>query len=124
MKTYISTLAAQVINNKNKPISPNEVGLQIPDEVIVAFNELIKRRWDGNESEFTQNDVIELILDISEETKGNLTRSSIFDRGYLNIESIYGKEGWDVTYEKPGIGDDFVAMFIFKKDGAINQIKS
>lgn len=106
------------------PISPDEVvavkRTLIPSVVIESFNELIARKWNGYSSSFTQNEVINLILEkwpsSPEETQ--ITRSTIFKEHWLDVEDIYRNTGWIVTYDKPGYNETYEARFIFDKKKA------
>lgn len=94
-----------------KPISPDEVVKKVPDAVIKAFNEEIQERWDGNKAVVLQEDVVSRIQGLME-----VQRGKIFDKGWLNVESIYEDEGWSVSYEKPAYDETFKAYFSFKKE--------
>jgi hypothetical protein len=54
-----------------KPISPNKVTISkvIPDEVIVAFNTLIVKEWDGRKANFKQDEVIKEAFNFRGEIK-------------------------------------------------------
>ncbi len=99
------------------PISPQEVIQQkkndIPDEALEAFNELIARNWNGNESRVPQKDVVALMI------KKGLNNHDIFNNGWLNVEDIYRartqeSDGWEVEYDKPGYNESYEAYFIFR----------
>lgn len=98
-----------------KPITPDEVqgykSAQIPDPVFVVFNDLIARNWDGYEAIVRRKEVVEKIcrtLQIDEKT--------ILDRHYLDVEGSYRDAGWDVTYDKPSIGEEYDPYFTFRRD--------
>lgn len=100
--------------NRVRPISPDEVSdrkVQIfPDAVFESFNELIVENDCGGRSIVKQKDVVKLM-----ESKG-LNSAEIYKRGWLNIEEVYRKARWKVTYDKPGYGDnDFDAYFEFSR---------
>lgn len=103
-----------------KPISPQEISdnwsKQIPPEVIEAFNFLIEKNYNGSNriSRVDQNDVVEEIL-----KRTNLTRHEIFSKRFLDIEDLYRKEGWVVSYNKPVYNEDYEVCFIFKSPPAI-----
>jgi hypothetical protein len=92
---------------------PNQVRL-LPNEVIEAFNELIVEKWDGSSSVILQ---IEAISKILRKFKfQGLTRQQIFRRRYLEIEGIFRKVGWKVTYSRPSHSQDpFEPFFKFEK---------
>lgn len=99
-----------------KPISPAEVKTLIPKEVILAFNELIAENFCRNKAVVYQNRVVERIMQklrVSGDTE--TTRHMIFDRGWLDIEDLFRKSGWNVKYDKPGWDESYEAHFIFTK---------
>ena len=107
-----------------KPITPSEVtkakGESIPDEVLVAFNKIIAKKWNGREAKFTQNDVMTLVLDGLEARDDNklsraALRADVFNKGWLDVEDIYRAEGWKVEYDKPGYCETYEATFSFRK---------
>ena len=100
-----------------KPINPDEVVEQkkacIPDAVIEAFNDEIARRFLGNSATVKQDDVLARIQE-----KG-IERGMVFDNGWLDVEDIYRKAGWEVFYDKPGYNETYASTFKFtrkKKD--------
>ena len=99
---------------KVKPISPKEVAgekiRQMPDAVLEAFNELIARGGSGYVT-VMQKDVVALMV------KKGLSRSEIFDNGWLDVEDIYRKAGWIVEYDKPGYNETYDAYFTFRPAG-------
>ena len=109
-------------NKKVKPISPDEVINKkkklLPDGVIEAFNELIAKNWDGNQSVIDQDDVVNLICEKVGDGMGNSApRRLVFDNNWLNVEEIYEAQGWEVEYDKPGYNEVYSASFIFSRDG-------
>ena len=88
--------------------------LFIPDFVFESFNELIIKNLKQNGKQYyakiTQEEAISLILSKHDA----LNRDLIFSYGYLDIESFYTELGWSVEYDKPSIGDNYQAHFIFK----------
>jgi hypothetical protein len=93
-----------------KPITPNEVHIEIPDKVIEVFNKLIKSNWDGDEAVVYQDDAVGALC-------GELKvfSSEIYGKHYLDVEEVYRKAGWYVEYDKPGFNDDYRAYYIFRK---------
>ena len=95
-----------------KPIKPSEVAQQkltdFPDEVIEAFNELIAANYNNGYSQFKQKAVINLMI-----SKG-LTLADITDKNWLNVDSIYEKAGWKVSYDKPGHSESYDATFMLE----------
>jgi len=98
-----------------QPITPQEVVDKkletLPDAVIRAFNTLIVKKFDGYESTVEQEEVIKAIM-AEDETIG---RQEIFDNHWLDVEDIYRKIGWNVTFDQPGYNESYNAYFSFKK---------
>ena len=102
-----------------KPITPKEVEQNIvfPDEVISAFNKLIQENYRSanKEARFLQDEIVnQIIINLGRENNSS-ARREMFDKGYLDVEELYIKTGWDVRYNKPSIGEDFEAYFIFSR---------
>jgi len=101
-----------------RPIRPDEVvhlkEASIPPEVFDAFNELIALKFDGKSAYISQKAVIAKILSKFE---GNVTvsRTTIFDKHWLDVEDVYCKAGWTVKYDKPGWNETYEANFTFTK---------
>ncbi len=102
-----------------KPITPAEAHQkfceeQIPDFVIEIFNSLLaeKHSQPNRMVKVPQDEVIHRILKHEDCQKG-IKRQQIFDAGWLNIETIYEKAGWDVSYISPDIGDSYAPYFEF-----------
>jgi hypothetical protein len=96
-----------------EPIKPNEVirrkEERIPDEVIEAFNEMILDNWDGRSSTFQQKEVVDLIV-----KNTNLSVEIIFNKHYLDIETIFERAGWIVKYDKPAYNESYPETFKFR----------
>ena len=96
-----------------KPITPREVGEEqarvFPDQVVEAFNELIAQSFTEGYATILQKDAVKLMVE-----KG-LNKKDIFDKGWLNIEDMYRKVGWDVEYDKPGYDESYEPAFKFSK---------
>lgn len=96
-----------------KPISPDEIKLEktFPDEVISSFNELITENYRNGKSSFKSKEVIDRI-----KQKLGTSREAIYQSNFLDVESLYRKNGWKVKYEQPCMGDgDFEPYFQFTK---------
>ena len=96
-----------------KPIRPNEIKLKetFPDEVISSFNELITENYRNGVSSFKSKDVIERI-----KQKLGASTDAIYQSNFLDVESLYRKNGWKVKYEQPSYCDTpFDAYFEFTK---------
>ena len=105
-----------------KPIRPQDVVNlkfgQLPSEVIVAFNELILKNWNGSSSSIMQSDIVTLIKAKFEATGITITSCEIFDNHYLDVEPFYREQGWSVEYTKPCAyaGETFSPFFVFSWD--------
>lgn len=95
-----------------QPIRPEEViGAKlksIPDSVIETFNTLIVQNGTSGAAVIKQGDVIALLKE-----KG-LDPREIYNKGWLDVEDIYRKAGWDVTYDNPGYNETYPATFTFR----------
>lgn len=99
-----------------KPISPKEVKEEqisrIPDYVIEAFNELLVQKIANKEAiTIDQDEVIELIL---RKAPSEMTRGRLMKEDLLDIEPLFEREGWNVSYDKPGWDEGYTPRFIFK----------
>lgn len=95
-----------------KPITPNEVSVKaIPEAVIEAFNKLIMIKFDGSQSHIKQKEAVSAIM------KNMKLKDSkkIFDNHWLDVEPIFRKAGWKVTFDNPGFNETYEPSFIFKK---------
>ena len=96
-----------------RAIRPDEIDSEksksFPDAVFEAFNELIIQDYDCGSATVTQDDVVALMVQ-----KG-LDRQEIFDKGWLNIEGIYRKAGWQVVFDKPSFRENYPATYEFKR---------
>lgn len=102
--------------NMNKPISPDEIAeakrKAIPEYVFEAVNDILARKFTAGSCSFKQNQLMDEVLKRGPE---GLTRSQVFEAGYLNIEEAYRNVGWKVKYDKPAYYEDYDAYFEFKK---------
>lgn len=100
-----------------KPISPDDAKEQavslIPGYVFEAFNSLILERAGHQSILITQDEVIERILMLC--TDRTVTRHTLFKQGWLDVETAYEREGWNVEYDKPSYGDSYEAHFTFAR---------
>jgi hypothetical protein len=100
-----------------KPIKPSEVqgkkNETIPDVVIDAFNRLIIEGLNasGTSSTVRQDEAVALI----KKSDPKLTNSVLVDKGWLDIEDLYRRAGWEVSYDKPGYNESYPATFKFSK---------
>lgn len=97
-----------------KPISPkSKFAKKFPDQVIEAFNELIAKNMRDGEAKVSQDEVVALIV-----SKMGVDRADVFDNSWLDVESLYEKHGWTVTYDKPAYYESYGAFFVFSKESA------
>lgn len=98
-----------------KPFSPEDVMKNLPDylpdAVISAVNSLLMEKYRGKPVDIKQDDIIDKIRGLDE----TISRQEIFKKKYLDFESIFTKNGWIVTYDKPGYSESYPASFNFKK---------
>jgi hypothetical protein len=98
--------------NKVKPIKPGEVAKKkqddFPDAAFEAFNEMIAEHYYGKVATFKQKDVEDLMV------KKGLGRNDIYKKGWMDIEDVYTKAGWDVDYDRPGYNETYDATFTFR----------
>ena len=96
-----------------EPIKPSEVSQYIPNWIIKGTNECINSHYKElhKESHFTQDALIEYCLKYAPK---DVTRHTIFDNHWLDIEPIYRRAGWIVEYDKPAYCETYLATFTFK----------
>ena len=96
-----------------EPIRPEDLAgaktSLIPPVVIDTFNELIAAKWSGGHAVLSQPYIVATLVE------RGLTRSDIFDKGWLDIEDVYRAAGWIVEYDKPGYNEMYDATFTFSK---------
>ena len=107
----------KIIIKPIKPISPNEVDSKriIPDEVIQVFNDLIVEKWDGDSAVIKQDEAIERIESSTAVSSHPLMRKELFQKRYLDIETLFIQAGWKIKYDKPAYNESFDAYWVFKK---------
>ena len=102
------------MRSKAQPIKPSQIIAKkkdtIPEEVFEVFNELITEHFSNGSSTFKLKDVVKLLV------KKGLKENVIFDKGWLDVEEIYEKAGWDVSYDKPAYNESYDATFTFTCD--------
>lgn len=105
-----------------KPISPSDILKlsynKVPDFIVEVFNDLIVRHFTANRASFSQDEAIQYIIAYKKDTgdryhAGKLNRQDIFNYGWLNIETLYRAEGWNVTYSKASYNEDANSFFTF-----------
>lgn len=92
------------MNKKNKiePIRPEEVDIPLPDFVISGANACIKvhYRHISKMSEFTQDELMNYILERTPSNMNNITKETLLKNNWLDIEPLYEDAGWNVYYDK------------------------
>ena len=98
------------------PIKPSEVvnarTANIPEFVFSAFNELIAKNFSGNRALVMQNEVISLIIALSQDP---ISRDKIFAERWLDVENAYEQAGWKVVYDKPAYNESYEPSFAFSR---------
>jgi hypothetical protein len=95
------------------PIRPDEVSSRrssLPDGVFDVFNQLIVDHFDGVIARFTQDAAVKRLVD-----QLSVSRRTIFDRCYLDIEPAYREAGWTVLYDKPAYNETYEPTFTFSR---------
>jgi hypothetical protein len=94
-----------------RPLKPVEVigkkEKQIPDTVLDTFNMLIAQNFRGGSATILQPDVVAALK------KRGLNIEEVFEKGWLDVEGVYEKAGWNVEYDKPGYNETYDASFKF-----------
>ena len=95
-----------------KPIKPSDIIQIIPEWVIDGANECIQHHYREleKESHFTQDELIDFILKKAPE---GVTKDTLFDNNWLDIEPVYRKGGWRVVYDNPAYYETYDANFTF-----------
>ena len=104
------------LRRKNsKVISPDEIVLedQIPEFVIEAVNNLLKKKFMGGEAYILQNEIMAEALSLCPDSE--ITRQQIFKNKWMDFEPLFEKNGWSVRYDKSGYNESYEANFTFKK---------
>lgn len=83
----------------------------IPEFVFEAFNTLLAKKYNDKEVIITQKEALSTIMILSD--IDDLSSDYIFQEGWLDIEDFYERNGWHVEYDKPSIGDNYIAYFKF-----------
>lgn len=84
----------------------------IPDFVYQAFNNLLAKNYDAYSTVILQGEVITEIIRLC--PSDDITVQTIWENKWLDVEDEYRKNGWEVEYDKPGLGESYPARFIFK----------
>jgi hypothetical protein len=95
-----------------KPITPKQVRAfsqtAIPTEVVSVWNEMIIAKFRNDQAKIMQDDIVSALAKAM-----NVPRQKVFDSGWVDIEDLYEKSGWEVTYDKPAYDENYTAFFLF-----------
>lgn len=98
------------------PIKPEEVKCnQIPDQVIDVFNKLIVKNIRGSSAVVKQEEAVTAIIAQFELEGKAVSRSEVYENGWLNVEQMYKEVGWAVSFDKPSYDESYEAYFRFSK---------
>jgi hypothetical protein len=102
-----------------KAIKPEEILFKkietIPDAIMQAVNQLIALKWDGNSAEIKRCEIFERYFEITNSTDSRENRDALLLEHALDFKYAYMKEGWEIRYDYPGMGDfDFEPYYTFK----------
>lgn len=100
------------------PIRPKQAkerkNASIPDFVVESFNELIAEHLSGGYALIKQAEILHRICSKVSELSGEvITPQQVLDKGWTDIESLFRKAGWKVTYDKPGYNESYDAFYKF-----------
>jgi len=103
------------MTEQRKPFTPKQAEDKkievIPPQVIEAFEELIVENLRGGTATIKQDDVVNRI----HEKMTGVKTQEMFDKGWLDVEDLFRKAGWEVEYDKPGFNESYPATFTFSK---------
>jgi hypothetical protein len=97
-----------------KPVTPKELkgtaGDDIPEVVIEAVNNLLKKKFRKNQSvTLRQDDIAKEISRLN----SDMTPTKVYANGWMDFEPVFERAGWTVTYDKPGYYESYPATFEF-----------
>lgn len=97
-----------------KPITPKKAreikNTLFPPEIISSFNELIAENLNtNNRSTFSEDSVLSRIL----EKMPDVTKEQICANKWLDVENVFRKHGWYVTYNSPAYNETWLPYFTF-----------
>jgi hypothetical protein len=76
---------------------------------------LILKNWTNSGAKIDQEDALRLIFKNFKASGKKISADKVFENGWMDVESIFRKEGWKVTYDKPAYNEPYEAYYIFKK---------
>ena len=90
---------------------------QINENVIIAFNNLIQKNWDGERAVVYQKDVkaeIKNVFNIKTDELHERLMIRLFKDNQFDVEPLYRQYGFKVAYDKPGYCEDYEPFFVFE----------
>ena len=98
-----------------KPITPEQakgkIKNVIPEAIIRAVNECISEKFRNNGPfDILQKDIIAKAVKFDE----RLTSNIIYEKKYLDFETLYREAGWKVEYDKPAYNESYEPYFTFE----------
>ena len=96
---------------KGVPIKPSEIpaakAAVIPPFVFDCFNECIAKHYKNGRAYFCLKEIQTLVEQACRDA------GILYDYHFLDVERVYEQNGWTVTYDSPGYGDDYPSTFTF-----------
>ena len=97
-----------------KPVTPEELSeapeRSFPDEVIEAFNQLIRENYRNGGARFTFKQAASRIAD-----RMRVPLSYVYVEKMLDVEEAFRKAGWQVVMDKPGYNESYEGYWVFSK---------
>lgn len=104
------------MEEKVKPIRPDEIESNmediIPDFVFESVNELLKEVYRG--TGYVTIKTTAIVEKILANPRCNVSKDTLFTKHYLDIEKVYGKYGWKVTFDKPAFDESYDSFYKFE----------
>lgn len=110
------------LRKKNsKVISPDEINFEdsIPEFVIEAVNNILKKEYRGDSVTILQKEIMTEVMNLR--TDLSLSKEDIYKNHWLDFEPLFRKNGWNVSYDKPGYNESYEARFTFSKKKLKNK---
>lgn len=79
---------------------------------IMHLTIFLAKNYDAYSTVILQHEVITEILRLC--PSDDITVQTVWENKWLDVEDEYRKNGWEVEYDKPGLGESYPARFIFK----------
>lgn len=100
------------------PITPAEAQARrhssIPGYVFQIVNDLLVANLRGGIATITQREIAAAIHSHPEYISLGIPHPNIFQRGWMDFEDHYREHGWEVTYNRPVLGDMSPPSYTFK----------